>query len=113
MSASWRRSRETRRTCVGGAIRDELLGRPVLDTDVACREPEAAARRLGGLTKSAAFLLSERHGAWRVAFRDGRTVDFTLLKGDIEADLGGRDFTVNAIAVPLPPGSRSTLRRPQ
>jgi tRNA nucleotidyltransferase/poly(A) polymerase len=90
--------------CVGGAIRDELLGRPVLDTDVACREPEAAAQRLGGLTKSAAFLLSERHGAWRVAFRDGRTVDFTLLKGDIQADLGGRDFTVNAIAVPLPAG---------
>jgi tRNA nucleotidyltransferase/poly(A) polymerase len=90
--------------CVGGAIRDELLGRPVLDTDIACRAPEAAARRLGGLAKSAAFLLSERHGAWRVAFRGGRTVDFTLLKGDIEADLGGRDFTVNAIAVPLPSG---------
>jgi Poly A polymerase head domain len=89
---------------VGGAIRDELLGLPVLDTDVACREPETAARRLAALTKSAVFLLSERHGAWRVALRDGRTVDFTLLRDTIEEDLGGRDFTVNAIAVPLPAG---------
>ena len=30
---------------VGGAVRDELLGRPLLDLDIACREPEAAARR--------------------------------------------------------------------
>ena len=31
---------------VGGAVRDELLGRPVLDLDIACREPERAARAL-------------------------------------------------------------------
>ena len=30
---------------VGGAVRDDLLGRPVVDVDVACREPRAAARR--------------------------------------------------------------------
>ena len=30
---------------VGGALRDELLGRPVVDLDVACREPET--RRAG------------------------------------------------------------------
>ena len=29
---------------VGGAVRDELLGRPVLDLDIATREPERAAR---------------------------------------------------------------------
>jgi hypothetical protein len=90
---------------VGGAVRDELLGLPVLDVDVACREPQATALRLGRAAGGAVFLLSERHGAWRVAFADGRTVDFTLLKGDIESDLAGRDFTVNAIAVPLPAGS--------
>jgi hypothetical protein len=90
---------------VGGAVRDELLGLPVLDIDVACGEPQAAARRLGRRTGGAVFLLSERHGAWRVALADGRTVDFTLLKGDIRNDLAGRDFTVNAIAVPLPAGS--------
>jgi tRNA nucleotidyltransferase/poly(A) polymerase len=51
------------------------------------------------------FALSERHGAWRVARRDGRTVDFTPLPADgIESDLATRDFTINAIARPLAGG---------
>ena len=50
------------------------------------------------------FRLSDRHGAWRVAFRDGRTVDFTPLPDGIEADLRTRDFTFNAIAIPLAGG---------
>jgi hypothetical protein len=86
---------------VGGAVRDELLGRPVIDVDVACRQPEAAARAYRKLRGGTVFLLSERHGAWRVALRDGRTVDFTALRDGIEQDLAGRDFTVNAIAVPV------------
>jgi len=89
---------------VGGAVRDELLGRPVVDLDVACPEPESAARRYARTTRGALFPLSERHGAWRVALRDGRTVDFTPLRGGIEADLATRDFTVNAIAVPVAGG---------
>jgi tRNA nucleotidyltransferase/poly(A) polymerase len=102
---------------VGGAVRDELLGRPVLDVDVACRDPRRAARAYGDVTGGAVFPLSERHGAWRVAFRDGRTVDFTPLRGSLEDDLRSRDFTVNAIARPLgsdayadPLGGRLDLR---
>ena len=99
---------------VGGAVRDELLGRPVVDLDIACREPEAAARRFG----APVFPLSDRHGAWRVALSDGRTVDFTPLREGIEDDLATRDFTINAVARPLdggepvdPFGGRADLER--
>jgi hypothetical protein len=89
---------------VGGAVRDELLRRPVVDLDIACCEPERAARAFARKAKAAPFPLSERHGAWRVAFEDGRTVDFTPLPAGIEADLATRDFTINAIALPLAGG---------
>ena len=85
---------------VGGAVRDELLGRAVVDVDIACRDPRAAAERYGGPV----FALSDRHGAWRVALKDGRTVDFTPVRDGIHADLGTRDFTINAIARPLAGG---------
>ena len=88
---------------VGGAVRDELLGRQVVDVDVACREPQRAARRYREAAGGALFPLSERHGAWRVALGD-RTVDFTPLRDGIEADLATRDFTINAIAVPVAGG---------
>ena len=89
---------------VGGAVRDELLGRPLIDLDVACREPERTARAFAAQSGGAPFPLSERHGAWRVVVDDGRTVDFTPLPGPIEDDLATRDFTVNAIALPLSGG---------
>jgi hypothetical protein len=90
---------------VGGAVRDELLRRPVVDLDIACREPERAARAFARRSGGAVFPLSVHHGGWRVALEGGRTVDFTPLHGDsIESDLATRDFTINAIAVPLAGG---------
>jgi hypothetical protein len=89
---------------VGGAVRDELLGREIVDLDVACPDPERAARTYAGSTGGAVFPLSERHGAWRVAFRSGKTVDFTPLREGLEADLASRDFTINAIARPVAGG---------
>ena len=86
---------------VGGALRDELLGRPVVDLDVACGEPEIAARAFARAGGGAPFPLSERHGAWRIALEDGRTVDFTPLTAGIEDDLATRDFTLNAMARPV------------
>jgi tRNA nucleotidyltransferase/poly(A) polymerase len=84
---------------VGGAVRDELLLRPVLDLDVACAEPRTAAQRFADRYGGAVFPLSERHGAWRVV-ADGsvETVDFTPLGAGVDADLASRDFTFNAIA---------------
>lgn len=90
---------------VGGAVRDRLLGRPVLDLDIACGDPREAARRFATRFGGIAFPLSEHHGAWRVA-RAGsdQTVDFTPLPEGIDADLATRDFTFNAIALPLAGG---------
>jgi hypothetical protein len=89
---------------VGGALRDELVGRPVLDVDVVCGDPVRAVRSFARHGVGAPFPLSERHGAWRVVLEDGRTIDFTPLQGDIEHDLAGRDFTLNAMARPLAGG---------
>ena len=84
---------------VGGAVRDELLLRPVLDLDVACAEPRDAANRFARRFGGSVFPLSERHGAWRVVV-DGvaETVDFTPIGEGIDADLATRDFTFNAVA---------------
>jgi putative nucleotidyltransferase with HDIG domain len=89
---------------VGGAVRDELLGRPVRDVDVAVAgDPARAARALAAELRGPVFRLSEAFGAWRVIDqRAGRVYDLSPLQGDsIEADLGQRDFTVNAMAQPV------------
>ena len=90
---------------VGGAVRDERLGRPLVDLDIACAAPRDVARSFASRAGGSPFPLSERHGAWRVALAEGRTVDFTPLAGSIEANLGTRDFTINAVAVPLHGGA--------
>jgi tRNA nucleotidyltransferase/poly(A) polymerase len=102
---------------VGGAVRDELLGRPVLDVDVVCVDPQSAARRYARRSSGAPFPLSTKHASWRVVLPDDRTVDFTPVHGTIEADLARRDFTINAIAVPVaggepvdPSGGREDLQ---
>ncbi|MCW3064983.1 MAG: polynucleotide adenylyltransferase/metal dependent phosphohydrolase, partial [Solirubrobacterales bacterium] len=92
---------------VGGAIRDRLLGRETDDVDLVVEGDVArAARRVGGAARATAFPLSERFGAWRVVARDHTWhADFSpLAEGGIEADLGRRDFTVNAMAEPLAGG---------
>ncbi|WP_411870594.1 CCA tRNA nucleotidyltransferase [Vulcanococcus limneticus] len=93
---------------VGGAVRDGLLDRlgpkPDLDLVVSgdaialCR---ALARRHGG---SAVVLDGERCMA-RLVIR-GWSLDLARQEGaSLEADLGRRDYTVNAIALPLRPGA--------
>ncbi len=89
---------------VGGALRDELLGRPVRDVDVAVAgDPARAARALAADVRGPVFRLSEAFGAWRVIDRDGGHIwDFAPLQGEtIEQDLRRRDFTVNAMALPV------------
>ena len=92
---------------VGGSVRDALLGRPLVDLDLATDgDPEEAARALARAVRGPAFQLSEAFGAWRVVAREPAFVcDVSQLQGEtIEADLAKRDFTVNAAAVPLEGG---------
>src|SRR4029450_11239922 len=89
---------------VGGAVRDELLGRELVDLDIAVREPRAAARAYANRSDGAPFPLSDRHGAWRVALRGGGTGAVTPFPGTMEEGRAHRDFTINAVAVPLAGG---------
>ena len=92
---------------VGGAVRDELLARPVADVDlVVDGDSGAAAKALGRAVGGPAFELSGEFGAWRVIGPGRRwQVDVTPLQGgSLAADLGRRDFTVNAMARPLAGG---------
>ncbi|MGO9794285.1 MAG: HDIG domain-containing metalloprotein [Solirubrobacteraceae bacterium] len=93
---------------VGGAVRDELLGRATLDYDVAIEgDARAAARELARRAGAHAFALSDAFGAWRVVARDHSwQVDLTPLMGEtLERDLARRDLTINAIARPLNGGA--------
>ena len=90
---------------VGGAVRDAALARPVVDADLAV-EPgaeERAARAIARAAEGAAFPLSEEFGTWRAAAgRRSWHVDVTRLRGEgLRADIALRDFTANAVALPL------------
>ncbi len=93
---------------VGGAVRDAARGVAVADVDLALDgDVGAAARAIAAAAGGHAFELSAAFATWRVALGDGSaTIDLTALRGDgIEADLRRRDFTVNAVAVPLAGGA--------
>ena len=97
---------------VGGAVRDLLLDRPRADLDlVVVGDAAALAERLGG-----AGIEHERFGTVKVGV-EGHEVDIATARTEtypapgalpvvapaasIDEDLGRRDFTINAIAVPL------------
>ena len=92
---------------VGGAIRDALLGRHIRDLDfVLEREAIKTARQVANRLKADFYILDPERDTGRVILTnaDGtRTLmDFAAFRGpDLEADIVGRDFTLNAIAFNL------------
>lgn len=91
----------------GGAVRDAALGREVTDLDLAVGgDPERTARAVAEAGGGHAFELSAEFATWRAVARDRSwQVDATALRGaTIAADLAARDFTLGAVAVPLPGG---------
>jgi tRNA nucleotidyltransferase/poly(A) polymerase len=92
---------------VGGALRDRLLGRPVVDLDLVVEgDVRALAKRLAKAVRGPAFELSEAFGAWRVIGpQRAWHADLSALRGGtLDADLALRDFTINAMAEPLDGG---------
>jgi putative nucleotidyltransferase with HDIG domain len=88
----------------GGAIRDAALGREVVDLDLAVAgDPAPLARSIAREGGGHSFELSAEFATWRAVAADRSwQIDVTALRGEtIEADLGERDFTIGAIAVPL------------
>jgi poly(A) polymerase len=91
---------------VGGAVRDAVLGRGT-DVDLAISGSAAdAAREIAAGSDAYRFELSGEFATGRVVARDDSWKrDVAELRGrTIEEDLRLRDFTVNAMAVPLEGG---------
>jgi poly(A) polymerase len=87
---------------LGGMVRDALLGKENRDVDLALSANAlGTARRFARETGGTYVLLKEENETARVVL-PGWTVDFAGFRGpDLESDLRGRDFTINAIALPL------------
>jgi poly(A) polymerase/tRNA nucleotidyltransferase (CCA-adding enzyme) len=108
--AAFFRARGVDAWLVGGTVRDMALGRPGDDIDVAAAGDGVALARAFADEAGGAFVpLDEGRGTGRAvlgAYDAGGgprlTVDIARLRGgSIEADLRARDFTINAVALPL------------
>ena len=111
---------------VGGAVRDALVGAPVVDLDISVEGPgielaEAIARQLGGrVTRHGAFgTATVTFGEASVDFATARSETYahpgalpTVEAAAIESDLFRRDFTLNAMAIALEPAERGVLVDP-
>lgn len=89
---------------VGGTVRDALLGRPSDDLDLAVSGGALAlGRSLAAALGGAFYPLDKPRGVGRVLVgKTGRHIDLAGLRAtDINADLCARDFTINAMAVPI------------
>ena len=99
------RRRGTQGWLVGGTVRDGQLGRFSPDLDVVVADdPRQVAIEVASCLQWPWFALSKHFNAYRVV-GDVGYVDIAALRGrDLRADLELRDFTVNAMAMPVEGG---------
>jgi poly(A) polymerase len=105
---------------VGGSVRDELLGRPHQDLDLATDgEPEETKRLVQAAGADAVYAVGEKFGTIGAVFGD-RKVEITTFRSEryaprsrkpavafgtnLQGDLSRRDFTINAMARDLATG---------
>jgi len=92
---------------VGGAVRDAFLGKPSQDLDFAvAKDALKLARKIANLLGGAYYRMDDENETGRViltgAGGERSILDFAVFRGaDLEADLAGRDFTINAMAVDI------------
>lgn len=89
---------------VGGTVRDVVLGRPVHDIDlVVAADAIPLTFRLANALHLPAYVLDAERDVGRIIVSDeALTIDIARFRGPtLEDDLYGRDFTVNAMAMPL------------
>lgn len=99
---------------VGGSVRDEFLGRPTADFDLATDAEPSEIRRLAALCHpDSMYTVGEKFGTIGLIF-DGQNVEITTFRAEwyvpesrkprvrfgssLIEDLARRDFTINAIA---------------
>ena len=87
---------------VGGAVRDILIGKSFNDLDLVVeRNAEEIAKKLAKDLGFTFVELSQEFGIYRVT-NSWAVIDISLQQGkSIEEDLKQRDFTINAMAMPV------------
>ncbi len=98
---------------VGGAVRDRLLGQPTGDLDLAVStDALGLARELANRLRGRFVVLDDRRRIARVIVPDGPegplTIDLVSAEKGIHHDLARRDFTIDAMAMPIDAAAEST-----
>lgn len=96
---------ETQGYLVGGYVRDMLLRRPTKDIDLVVESDVfTIAQRLAVLLQGSYVALDQKNQVARVVLPQPSQlqIDISQMQGtDMQADLTRRDFTINALALPL------------
>jgi putative nucleotidyltransferase with HDIG domain len=100
---------------VGGCVRDIILNRKAQDIDLACTNARLFAYALAKEKHAVCVVMDKKPDVpcFRLINKKApdNFIDITEIRGDsIESDLNQRDFTINALAIPLKSGKLDTTQ---